>query len=716
MLLSDSRHRTSVVIRCLVLALIVPLVACGSSRDSPAAHASEGESSRTPSTQTSALQPALQIERIQQEKGEREALENAKPSLRIAGRVLDENGSPIDGATWRFLRWENGESITTQGSLAPDGRFDIPVGTQRGKLYLDAPWYQRKRMDCQPEPPHSVLAFGIVQLEPAGRLRVRLPESLDANAKHGWTVRASKEGRGLSSKASMDPQTGEATLEGLPEGRVSVRLETADGGDIAGVLPADVEVVAGEIRVVVLSLHGSKPMIDLSLYFGWERFPGSTGLNSNNSSVVYADEKLYGYAPEVRLTQGGREIPIEDRYHFVWRFADVDRHVPIELTVRDEAIENRTATIQPYAETTILLRGRSAIRFEIIDAETRQSIENASIQILRGSFNAGPWTPLDASGVIDALPPERLQAYARADGYVTVGTNIEELAIGETRKAVIELHRISTVTGRLTSGGRGLASVNVSLHRTEEDGSWKRQASTRTDATGHFTLQAHKAGLHQVRTTWSTGATSEPFHVQHGESYDGFHFDLPATGHLTVDLGELPQELQKNCRLHIHHNGRWSEGSWLQYHPHTYRGLTPGTLKIAVTDGSFSPHEDERNFQLQTVVQLNPGEHKSIKIDPVLRPAHIKFSFEGHEWSRGKWSTGFFASPDAMDPEQLHDPYPIEETQREWTYSIAGGTWYVLLRSEDGKHEIRFPEPVSVKGGETKRLQVREDMLSGPGR
>lgn len=188
------------------------------------------------------------------------------PGARIAGRVEDEAGAPLEGAEVRLRGWAGGRRLVLEQESGPEGRFAFEGLDLESPSRVDASAEDRLSDREEDVPPNTTEL--VLRLEPAGRLRARV-----VDAETGEPVkryRAVAEGRddaGRRGRRQADARDGEVEIEGLRPGTYELRIESAahrprrlEGLEVvAGVEPEvqRIELDRGwELRGVVLDPEG----------------------------------------------------------------------------------------------------------------------------------------------------------------------------------------------------------------------------------------------------------------------------------------------------------------------------------------------------------------------------------------------------------------------------------------------------------------------------
>ena len=497
----------------------------------------------------------------------------------IRGRFVLPDGSPgggvhlkIHGAganQERTLKFGKPEGwVDPEGSSEADGTFELFFDPPRAyqfilratvEGYAETSWRWGEIL------PGKTIDVGEVVLLRGGAIEGRIVDrDGESIAGKGWSISASSRTERSSGRnptrgrASADAE-GRFRIEGMPPGLVDLSARHDLANRMKGVA---VTVVGGETVEVDIVYDG--PLFENRITVTTFSRPFYVMNDPEPSSI-----KLYGGGPEARVAEkiegssqsysfdelepGAYTIEVDDPRYLPWRQDGV-----------------RTGT-----EVNAHLKGSASFYMDVRDADSGKAIELYSLRVRFRNVNFSPnefevhdgKSPVEG-GLFEGMFPGDYTVTARAEDGRVAAVEVDELLPGEARKVTILVGRPTIVTGRVTSGGRPVAGIDVLLLRPAEvddspaspilnrhssssnESKYRKELdAATTDAGGRFELQLAAAGTFALFADQGGGikVATETFTVAQGET-KSVNLALPGSGRLVgrilASTGELPKGLR----------------------------------------------------------------------------------------------------------------------------------------------------------------------------
>jgi protocatechuate 3,4-dioxygenase beta subunit len=439
------------------------------------------------------------------------------PTAAAAGRVVDEAGEPVAGAEISAGAVERGGfAFRGPGGAASarsgaDGRFRLRelAAATRHTLHAEREGYGPGELEV-PELEAGAVREGLVIVLPAGITAfgrvVDTAETPVAGAEVALrrAVRSSDPFEMFRSHG-VEPETATTDAEGrfeiadLPAGRFDV---SAAAGGFAPLTVPGVELPAGGGRADLgtlllepgLTLAGrvvdpqGRPVAEAEVHAG-----GAETLGLGGHMVEPRKE------PAVSGPDGRFEVP------------DLARGERVDLMVKRRGYtEGRLPGVGVPAEepVTVVLQPASTLAGVVVD-DDGDPVEGAMVLIqgepapgwpFAGNVGRGR-SGEDGRFTVEDVPPGRLGAMVRADGFLVHEEGGLEVAPGEDRDDLrFVLRPGATIRGRVTdAAGRPIADASVEVL---EDAGFRRSgfgaATTGSDADGLFELDGVEPGTRSI--------------------------------------------------------------------------------------------------------------------------------------------------------------------------------------------------------------------------
>jgi protocatechuate 3,4-dioxygenase beta subunit len=396
---------------------------------------------------------------------------------RVAGRVIDERGNPVQGA-WLMLSTRTGGfgDVPSGDAMADDqGRFEF-AAVQPGKLTLTANADGYLQEEVEVEIPARGLENLRVSLRPGASIvgRVLGP---DGGPVPGAQVQLVPDDAGnvIALQPGQTDGSGSFRLRGVPEGPRSLVVEHPAHPRTV----KDLEVRPGENR------------IEIQLGAGHEvrgRVVDSAG-RPVSGAWVRLDAASYSRSPsEAGTGEDGAfrfpAVPPGDYGIAAGKQGYAEAHSPERVRVVDGPVEGLVLRLESGGVIRGQVRGVAPEDFgrsQVIAARDADGAERTGRLDYEGRYRieglgAGEWT-------VALFSPQGI-AHGRT-----------ELA-GEGAEAVLDLEVKpgANLTGRVLSSGEPVAGANVLAQGTEQAG----MGFDSTDAQGRFELRGLAPGVYSV--------------------------------------------------------------------------------------------------------------------------------------------------------------------------------------------------------------------------
>lgn len=502
---------------------------------------------------------------LEVEPGENRLDFRLQPGQSVEGRVVDLDGLPVAGARVTLQPLDTGGRVEQVESDAQGG-FEL-TGVDDGRYRLQAD-HRELGSTSLPEPLEltGAGAAGLeLRFEPTGVIEGEVL-GLDLDQLSRLEIRAYHQEGGGSTWATADFE-GHFTLDGVSPGRWQVQGRLASGREVS----EPVELAEGQGRALVvleftegLSLTGrvlmaGEPMVGVQVSAHQDQY-GSGPAHSGSGTTDHQ-----GHFRVEDLPAGSYQVRVSDS-------AAIHHWEKVELTTdRDLLIELEGGTI----------RGR------VVDAETLEPVEGASVALIEGGSSTGFSRHVsDARGRfrIDHVPAGAATLQVSREGYgvaertveLEIGNRLEEIEIPLRPTRGLELrvsfaglprNRVTVLAG--TAEGRVVMTRNPSLG---EGGSVRLTSLPE----GSWILHVAASGTASVPVRVSSPGPPVPVHLPPPATVNVRVPELAGTGHTAVvrifDSAGLPF-------LDAHRRGRTPalfEGRGAIQH------LPPGTWTVRI--------------------------------------------------------------------------------------------------------------------------------------
>lgn len=421
---------------------------------------------------------------------------SAQPLARVRGSVVDEEKKPVAGA--RVSVDTGGTSVVT----APDGTFSLRIQRLLRPATLQAAksgfaGAEQGPFTLQPGESKTVQLV----LQRGFRFEVRLIDQAGQPIANEplWLWRyadaADSQTRAALPCTEADPSRCNVTDAGgllainLTEGKYDLRA----GGKTT---------VSKQLAAQQITARTEPMTIEL------QRGAVVTG------RVVMADGEP---APLAQISVGGgsRQAASVSASDAAGAFSILNLPPgPVTLTATSRGgMQGEPVDVTAPAGDVLLRLPRPArIEGRVFDRESKQPVRDFMVNVDRAGerFGARPKTVQADDGrfVLDELAPGKVDVVVSAAGYtrgLSSGVTIEE---GKTLTVEIPLDKGGVIAGRVTSGGRPLADVAVTVNSTTPTRA-ARSVEARTDAGGQYTVEGVTPGAQQLELRKSGYVTKQ---------------------------------------------------------------------------------------------------------------------------------------------------------------------------------------------------------------
>lgn len=400
----------------------------------------------------------------------------SRADARIEGRVVDEHGASIAGVDVAAFRYvEGGVPYNSQAISDFEGAFELRVlGGTRSRLTASKLGYRDATLDHVAAGTRDALLV----LEESGTVRIRgrvvagsSGEPLPLFSIDGEEHRDPGGAFEVERSVSEEPVV---LVFDAPDHEPATRsVDTSEGEDVD----------LGDVP-----LHGHRELVGIVLLMGEE----GTASPVAGASVSVSEE---GEASQVVATNSEGLFRVEGLEA---------ETVALSVTAEEAAPHDELVTLlegEPTYVEVVLERGEYAARGVVLDDESGEPVEGASVEVVEAPHLS---TTTDATGAFElrGLPEASFTLRAQASGYRDLTSELldasEEAALWEARL------RPSGLRLRLTLGGAPAAGVEVVL--------WERIAPTLEAAL------AAQANLDEHRLVDQTDEAGEvTFDVEDGD-------------------------------------------------------------------------------------------------------------------------------------------------------------------------------------------------------
>lgn len=438
--------------------------------------------------------------------------------LDVPGRVVDEHGAPLAGASVYAGEFANGSGVVRAYS-DDDGRFvlrRVVRAERRFGVALDgwAPF-----QGTYEPPARGPFTGEIAAVLGHGRVVRGLVVDADGAPLSGVSIHARRADEYLDGVRTRTDAAGNFELAGLPVGALDTDLELFAKGRVRRNVPLD-PASPSALRIVL------------------ERSAGISGrvVDAVTGAPVTAfrvrivppvaepnEPRLGGY--ESSWSEPGREMRDE-----LGRWAMDDQEVAagqvtgLEITSPGygPTIVARAVTSVEHAKQPLIVamtRGAS-VTGVVVDAASGRPVANVLVRRCTPRDPLGPWEAYTAKYALDtrtdergafafaALPVETMQLYVEAAGFAPVVDGPFDVAPAPARR--IELHAGAKLVGRLLdSRGKPMASEPVRVATVFQPPAHGRDWELVTDREGRFELGDLPLATYEAsrELRWERGAT-----------------------------------------------------------------------------------------------------------------------------------------------------------------------------------------------------------------
>lgn len=375
------------------------------------------------------------------------------PTVRIAGRVVTKDGSPVTDFATEVAMRSNGNYYYGGGERRDqfhdaEGRFVIEkVAVRPSELIVTAPGYARGKIAIELEKGKNLEDIA-VQLERAGAVVGRVTGP-GGTAIEGARISVQSEDRGVfvssDGLGSTTDANGEYRIEAVPLGETTLNFQKKGFQPLrkgvaveSGEVRADVRLETGKVLSGRVVTEVGAPVAEAEVR-AWSMAAGSVGANTRtDSSGRFTLDGLGSGVYEVRaLRRGFMETTLPD--------VDIDRAGELTLTLRTGAtISGRILGLDLSREASPL----------------RVAAAGAGIQSTGSVDQTGAYR-------IEGAPVGKIGIRAFTTGSTRRSTELAEIETenGGSYSVDLEFKEHNTIHGRVTLNGAPLRGGNIAVTR-----------------------------------------------------------------------------------------------------------------------------------------------------------------------------------------------------------------------------------------------------------
>ena len=406
----------------------------------------------------------------------------ATPHARLSGFVVSEDKKPVAGAR---VTMQGGFGVVT----APDGAFSIRWPVLDRPVLLDAT-----------KPAYASATHGPVRMdagETRGGVRIVLPRGtkfefrlVDADG-----VAIADEPIAIIRKVERDQLMPPMPLRcGATPDPMGCRSD-ANGKLVVNLAEDVYDIRAGGSTTIARQLVGQK--------LGAAESPLTIELERGvtlEGRVVWSDGTPVTTAASVSSNHGGG-TPVTDGA-FTMRNIPAGKTILTARTGPPSLIAGDPVEVVAPASGVVLKIPRPGrIEGRVVERDSQRAVAQFSVATESRSRMRPPSSQKAVNGsdgrfVLEDVPPGSVDVIVTAPGFVRSTTSAVEVSEGKASTVEVTLERAGTVTGRVTSGGRGVPGVSVSMPM--ELRGPRSGAPKQTDANGEYIVDTIPGGSHEL--------------------------------------------------------------------------------------------------------------------------------------------------------------------------------------------------------------------------
>jgi hypothetical protein len=403
----------------------------------------------------------------------------------LGGRVMDEAGAPLAGAT--VVAGRGRHALATTDSAGRFLGYDVAPreGTESVKVEASARGYQRANVDVL-VPSESQGVHGVeLVLKGAGVLFGSVTTTggrpvQGAELQLEWSMTDKHAKRASRALKTLSNAQGDYTIDHVPAGRYVVSAEpaaAADALEFVGVRFTEVVVLQGESTQLDVVLSGGSvisgrvnddrgnPVPGVELELEWvERWPrkasrSSTTTSSSGDKIVSARHEGPG-AETVLMTTEGQAVADELGNYEFRRVTPGEKIITIADVVANASdglvTGRRTIFVLPDTDQSgvdLTLPAETFLRSQVVD-EFGQPLQGASVQVRpldSHSFDGRMSVETDVNGRFElaSFGLERCRLLIMKEGYLTLVEEVDPMAVPTTFSMLVAPQIRGVVTNAL---------------------------------------------------------------------------------------------------------------------------------------------------------------------------------------------------------------------------------------------------------------------------
>jgi len=409
------------------------------------------------------------------------------PYARMLGKIIDEEKKPVGGARFTMMGSSAGTGPTAS---APDGSFALrlPPATRGMTLSAGKNGFAPGLFGPYMLEPGETRSGVVLQITRGIRFEIRLTDR-DGAPIANELVSVTRTSESMPRSMRISISCGDAECRTDKNGSVSVSIaegayDIGAGGDTTVRRELRNQQVSARVSPMTLVLERGAVVEGRVVWS--DGSPAAVNGTVNTLMTPPATAAITGGAFVLRNLPPGKNLIAADSGPPSYiRSEQVEVDAPakgVVLTLmRGGRIEGRVAerdTNRAVRDFTLFLEPPPGSRNQMYPPKTLRTED--------GRF------------ALEDVPPGVYDLRVQASGFIRTNATSVTVDEAKTATASVQLERGATVVGRVTSQGRPLPDVMVSLAFNREDGtSMTMNRPQTTDANGEFTMDGLPAGTHR---------------------------------------------------------------------------------------------------------------------------------------------------------------------------------------------------------------------------